>query len=87
MSRRDSADSEDMAGSDEVDGVALMREIAAEIHRFLQAYPNHYASTALTNLINRSVAGDEIGDDEREMVLLTLAREAKDRARRERFGR
>ena len=64
-----------------------MREIAAEIHRFLQDYPNHYASRALANLINRAAAGDEVGDDERELVLLTLAREAKNRARGERFGR
>jgi hypothetical protein len=76
-----------MAGSEDVDERALMREIAMEIHRFLQANPNHYASAALTNLINRTVAGDEVTDDERELVLLTLAREAKNRARGERFGR
>jgi hypothetical protein len=76
-----------MAGSEDVDESALVREIAAEIHRFLQSYPNHYAARALTSLINRTVAGDEVGEDERELVLLTLAREAKDRARGERFGR
>ena len=65
----------------------VLREIAAEIHRFLQANPNHYAARALANLINRTVAGDEVGDDERELVLLTLAREAKERAKGERFGR
>jgi hypothetical protein len=76
-----------MAGSEDVDERALVREIAAEIHRFLQSYPNHYASRALANLLNRTVAGDDVGDDERELVLLTLAREAKNRARGERFGR
>jgi hypothetical protein len=76
-----------MAGSQDVDESTLLREIAAEIHRFLQLYPNHYASRALANLINRGVAGDDIGDDERELVLLTLAREAKNHALSERFGR
>jgi hypothetical protein len=76
-----------MAGSEAPDESTLVREIAAEIHRFLQANPNHYAARALANLINRTVAGDEVGDDERELVLLTLAREAKERAKGERFGR
>ena len=76
-----------MAGPEDADESALMREIAAEIHRFVQSFPNHYASRALAGLINRTVAGDDIGDDERELVLLTLAREAKERARGERFGR
>jgi hypothetical protein len=68
------------------DEAAIVREIAAEIHRFLQEYPHHYASSALANMLNRQVAGDEIDDDEREMILLTLAREAKTRARERRFG-
>jgi hypothetical protein len=76
-----------MAGSGEPQQAAVLREIAAEIHRFLQANPNHYAARALANLINRSVAGDDVSDDEREMVLMTLIREVKQRARGERFGR
>jgi hypothetical protein len=76
-----------MAGSQEPDATALMREIAAEIHRFLQSFPNHYASRALASLINREVAGEDVGEDERELVLLTLARAAKDQAKRQRFGR
>ncbi len=76
-----------MAGSENVDDAAVLREIAAEIHRFLQSYPNHYASRALASVINRTVAGDEIGEDERELVLVTLVREAKRQARGERFGR
>jgi hypothetical protein len=76
-----------MDGSGTTDQLAIVREIAAEIHRFLQLFPNHYAARALTNLVNRTVAGDEIGDDERELVLLTLARAAKQHARLERFGR
>jgi hypothetical protein len=76
-----------MGGSGETHQAAVLREIAGEIHRFVQANPNHYASRALANLINRGAAGDDVGDDEREMVLMTLVREVKQRARGERFGR
>jgi hypothetical protein len=76
-----------MTGPEATDESALVREIAAEIHRFLQDFPNHYASRALANLINREATGDDVGEDERELVLLTLAREAKNRARGQRFGR
>jgi len=76
-----------MAGPEEIDESALVREIGAEIHRFVQANPNHYACRALASLINRTVAGDDVGDDERELVLLTLARAARQRAGGERFGR
>ena len=76
-----------MAGSDGLDQAELLQEIAVEVHRFLQTNPNHYAARALANLINREVAGDEISEDERELVLLTLVREAKQRARGEPFGR
>jgi hypothetical protein len=76
-----------MTGPQDADASTLVREIAAEIHRFLQDFPNHYASRALANLINREVNGDDVGEDERELVLLTLAREAKNRARDRRFGR
>jgi len=69
------------------DDAAMLVEIAAEIHRFTQAFPNSYASRALTGLINRTAAGDPVGDDERELVLMTLLREAKEHARRRRFGR
>jgi hypothetical protein len=66
---------------------ALVLEIAAEIHRFVQSFPNSYASRALAGLINREAGGEAIGDDERELVLMTLVREAKAQARARRFGR
>jgi hypothetical protein len=66
---------------------AVILEIAAEIHRYTQAFPNSYASRALAGLINREVAGEAIEDDERELVLMTLVREAKAQARQRRFGR
>ena len=66
---------------------AVILEMAAEIHRYIQAFPNSYASRALAGLINRQVAGDTIDDDERELVLMTLVREAKAQARQRRFGR
>ena len=69
------------------DDAALVLEIAAEIHRFIQTFPNSYASRALAGLINREAAGESIGDDERELVLMTLVREAKAQARQRRFGR
>jgi hypothetical protein len=69
------------------DDAALVLEIAAEIHRFIQTFPNSYASRALAGLINREVAGEAIDDDERELVLMTLVREAKAQARQRRFGR
>lgn len=69
------------------DDAALVLEIAAEIHRFVQMFPNSYASRALAGLVNREAAGDAIDDDERELVLMTLVREAKAQARQRRFGR
>jgi hypothetical protein len=69
------------------DEAALLLEIAAEIHRYIQTFPNSYASRALAGLINREVAGEAIDDDERELVLMTLVREAKAQARQRRFGR
>lgn len=66
---------------------AILAEIAAEVHRFVQAFPNNYAARALAGLVNRTVAGEPVDDDERELVLLTLVREAKAHARRQRFGR
>jgi hypothetical protein len=69
------------------DDAAILREIAAEIHRFIQAFPNNYASRALANLVNREAAGEPVDADERELVLLTLLREAMVHARGQRFGR
>jgi len=59
------------------DDAAILAEIAAEIHAFIQAYPNNYAARALAGLVNREAAGDRVDADERELVLLTLIREAK----------
>jgi hypothetical protein len=69
------------------DDVAILHEIAAEIHRFIQAFPNNYAARALAGLVNREVAGEPVGEDERELVLMTLLREAKAQVRRRPFGR
>jgi hypothetical protein len=69
------------------DDAAVLIEIAAEIHRFIQAFPNNYASRALAGLVNRAAAGEPVDEDERELVLLTLLREAKAQARQRRFGR
>jgi hypothetical protein len=66
---------------------AILEEIAAEIHRFIQAFPNNYAARALAGLINRTAAGEPVADDERELVLMTLVRETKAQARRRPFGR
>jgi hypothetical protein len=68
------------------DEAAILTEIAAEIHRFVQAYPNSYAARALASLVNREVAGEPVDEDERELVLMTLLREAKTLARRRPFG-
>lgn len=69
------------------DEARIVAEIAGEIHRFVQRFPNHYAARALATLVNRAVAGERVGRDERELVILTLAREAKQSAGSERFGR
>jgi hypothetical protein len=69
------------------DDAAVISEIAAEIHRYVQAFPNSYASRALAALVNREAAGEAVEDDERELVLMTLVREAKAQARQRRFGR
>lgn len=76
-----------MPADPDQDDAAVLTEIAAEIHRFVQAFPNSYASRALASLVNREVAGEAVDEDERELVLLTLVREAKNQARRQRFGR
>jgi hypothetical protein len=66
--------------------LGLLREIAAEIHRFVQAAPNHYAARALAQIVNREASGEEVDPDERDLVLLTLVREAKLAARNRKFG-
>ena len=76
-----------MASEPNRSDAALLAEIAAEIHRFIQAFPNNYAARALASLVNREAAGEPVDDDERELVLLTLARETKAQARRRPFGR
>jgi hypothetical protein len=76
-----------MSAGDDRDDAAILIEIAAEIHRFIQAFPNNYASRALAGLVNREVAGEPIDDDERELVLMTLLREAMAQGRQRRFGR
>jgi hypothetical protein len=68
------------------DDAAIVLEMAAEIHRFIQRFPNSYASRALAGLINRKAGGEAIADDERELVLMTLVREAKAQAPGRRFG-
>jgi len=65
---------------------AILEEMAAEIHRFIQTFPNNYAARALASLVNRTAAGEQVDDDERELVLLTLIRETKAQARRKPFG-
>jgi hypothetical protein len=76
-----------MSAQQSGDDAAILREIAAEIHRFIQAHPNHYAARALAGVVNREAGGEPVDDDERELVLMTLLREAKSQARRQRFSR
>jgi hypothetical protein len=45
-----------MAAEEGAGDEAILIEIAAEVHRFVQSYPNNYASRALAGLINREVA-------------------------------
>jgi hypothetical protein len=75
-----------MSADQDPSPAAILEEIASEVHRFIQAFPNNYAARALAGLVNRTAAGEEVGEDERELVLLTLVREAKAQARRQRFG-
>jgi hypothetical protein len=75
-----------MAQSDGDVDAALVAEIAAEIHRFVQRFPNHYAACALAAVINRQIAGERVSAGERDLVLLTLAREAKKQAGAQRFA-
>jgi hypothetical protein len=70
-----------MSAEQDRDEAAILIEIAAEIHRFIQAFPNNYAARALANLVNREAAGEPVDEAERELVLLTLLREAMTQAR------
>jgi hypothetical protein len=70
-----------MSADRDPEQAAILIEIAAEIHRFIQAFPNNYAARALANLVNREAAGEPVDEDERELVLLTLLREAMTQAR------
>jgi hypothetical protein len=76
-----------MSADQDRDDAAILIEIAAELHRFVQAFPNNYASRALAGLVNRAAAGETVDEDERELVLMTLLREAMAQARGRRFRR
>jgi hypothetical protein len=76
-----------MSAEQSADDAVILREIAAEIHHFIRAHPNHYAARALAGVVNREVAGEPVDDGERELVLMTLLREAKAQSRRQRFSR
>lgn len=66
---------------------AILEEIGAEVYRFIQAFPNNYAARALAGLVNREAAGEQVDEDEWELVLMTLVRETKFQARRRPFRR
>ena len=52
-----------MSGRPGPDEAAILREIGAEIHRFIQANPNNYAARALAGVINREAGGETIGEE------------------------
>jgi hypothetical protein len=76
----------EMSAAQDPEQAAILIEIAAEIHRFIQAFPNNYAARALANLVNREAAGETVDEAERELVLLTLLREAIAQAGGRRFS-
>lgn len=71
---------------DTPDDAAVLQQIAFSIHRFIQRFPNHYASAALAGIVNRLAGGEDVPNDERELVLSTLIRAIKDEAKNRRFG-
>ncbi len=56
--------------------------LAAEIHGFLRAFPDHFATRALVAVIARDTAGDPVPEDERMLALTSVVQAL--RARRPR---
>ena len=57
-------------------------QLAAEIHGFLRAFPDHFASRALLEAIARDADGDPVPPDERLLALTTVVHELRRRRRR-----
>jgi len=53
--------------------------LAAEIHGFLRAFPDHFASRALLDVIARDAGGDRVPPDERMLALTTVVQELRRR--------
>jgi hypothetical protein len=56
--------------------------LAAEIHEFLRAFPDHFASRALLDVIARDAGGEGVPADERMLALTTVVQELRRRRTR-----
>jgi len=68
--------------TDESLGDDTVARLAAEIHGFLQAYPDHFASRALVDVIARDAAGDPVPPDERMLALTSVVQALRQQRRR-----
>lgn len=53
--------------------------LAADIHGFLRAFPDHFASRALLDVIAREGGGEPVPRDERMLALTTVVQELRRR--------
>jgi hypothetical protein len=65
--------------TDESQDDDTVARLAAEIHGFLRAYPDHFASRALVDVIARDTAGDPVPADERMLALTSVVQALRDR--------
>jgi hypothetical protein len=53
-------------------GDGELARLAAEIHRFVQAHPHHYAVVALVDVMAQESAGKRVDPDERMLALTSV---------------
>jgi hypothetical protein len=67
---------------DDALGDDAVARLGAEIHAFMQAYPEHFATRALVDVVAREAAGEPVPDDERMLALTSVVQALRDRRRR-----
>lgn len=68
---------------DALDGDAVER-LAAEMHAFIRAFPDHFATRALVDVVAREAAGEAVPSDERMLAMTSVVQAIRDRRPRTR---